>query len=379
MLRTCDKHVFAIAFCALAFTACSGGGGNLTPSSPLDLQNKGHHPLPVQSGSPAPTPSATASARPSASPSAAPAATPTAAPTATAAPIAAGVATYQGCPVFTAGDYYNAPVTNASVDPNSANYINASIAAGNSGGFYASIGYEKVNLANNTTPMLTVQPKVSWHSFSTPYPWASGFYIEPLSDAHAMVVQTQSCHLYEAYNTSYSSGVLSAYSGADWDLTKPFVPLSPGTPSSMASGLSMFAGMVKWEEYQAGSINHALNWAPPSHTAAQWHFVRPASDTDGWAFNGTSSYQLPYGAHLRLKAGFSTAGWGPEATMVAKAMKTYGIYLSDSGSSLNALYFANAANSTNPWNSSDLSALSSLRLSDFDVLTLPAIQTDPGH
>ena len=30
-----------------------------------------------------------------------------------------------------------------------------------------------------------------------PYPWRLGFWIKPLSDVHAMVVQTSSCHLYE--------------------------------------------------------------------------------------------------------------------------------------------------------------------------------------
>jgi hypothetical protein len=147
----------------------------------------------------------------------------------------------------------------------------------------------------------------------------------------------------------------------------------------MASGLSLFAGMVKWEDYQSGAINHALNWSAIAHSVSQYHFVVPASDTDQLTFNGTSSYQLPYGAHLRLKASFSTAGWGPQASMVANAMKTYGIYLSDTGSSGNALYFANAPDGSNPWNSSDLSALSQITLSDFDILTLPTIQTVPGH
>lgn len=45
-----------------------------------------------------------------------------------------------------------------------------------------------------------------------------------------------------------------------------------------------------------------------------------------------SSYELPYGARLRLRASFSTAGWGPQATMVANAMTRYGIYLADTGS-----------------------------------------------
>jgi hypothetical protein len=286
------------------------------------------------------------------------------------------VATYQGCPVFTAGDYYNAPVSTSAVDPNSAAYISSMSRAGNTAGFYASTGVERPNLATASTPLLTVKQQVSYHTFPVPYPWAPGFFIEPLGDKHAMVVQTQSCHLYEAYGTVYSGSTLSAYSGANWDLTKPFVPLPPNSPSAMASGLPLFAGMVKWEDYQSGAIRHALNWAAIAHTVSYKKYVLPASDTDHLTFNG-SSYDLPYGAHLRLKASFSTAGWGPQAQMVATALKTYGVYLSDTGSSGNALYFANASNGTNPWSSSDLSALSHIHITDFDVLTLPTIHTLP--
>jgi hypothetical protein len=291
---------------------------------------------------------------------------------------AANVAQYAGCNVFTVGDYYNAPITTASIDPNSSRYINSTMQAGNTGGFYASTGFEQINLANDTTPLLTVEPQVNFHAFPVPYPWAPGFYIEPLIDAHAVVVQTQSCQLYESYGTTYSAGVLSAYSGANWNLNAAFAPLAPGTPSAMSSGLPFFAGMVKWEDYESGSIAHALNWGPPVHTAAQWRFVRPASDTDQLPFNG-SGLPLPYGAHLRLRASFSTAGWGPESTAVANAMKIYGIYLADTGSSENALYFSNAAGGGNPWNNSDLTALGSITITDFDVLTLPTIQTIPGE
>jgi hypothetical protein len=286
------------------------------------------------------------------------------------APVVSGT-----CTMFPAGDpTYNRNISTASIDPHSASYIASMQQAGDTASFYASTGVERANLATSSTPLLTVSRKVSYHSFPLPYPWTSSFYIEPLGDAHAIVVQTQSCRLYEAFDTTYSGGKLSAYSGANWDLTKPYVPLPPGTPSAMASGLSLFAGMVSWTDYQSGSIRHPLNWAAITGTVSKLSFVAPASATDQMAFRGSSSYQLPYGARLRLKASFSTAGWGPQSTMVAQAMKNYGILLADTGSSGNALYFANESNGTNPWSYSDLSALSKINLSDFDVLTLPTIQ-----
>ena len=142
----------------------------------------------------------------------------------------------------------------------------------------------------------------------------------------------------------------------------------------MASGLSLFAGMVTWTDYQSGSIRHPLNWAAITGTVSKLGFVPPASATDQVAFRGSSSYQLPYGAHLRLKASFSTAGWGPQSTMVAQAMKNYGIYLADTGSSGNALVLRQREQRHQPLELLRLSALSKINLSDFDVLTLPTIQ-----
>lgn len=286
----------------------------------------------------------------------------------------APVERFAGCPVFRPGDAYNRDVSRDPVDPHSAQYIASMTGAGNTAGFYASTGVEWINVAGNSTRLRSVRPKVAWHAFPARYPWDPAFRIEPLSDAHAIVIQTGTCRLFELYSAAFSDDALSAYSGADWDLRKPFQPLPPGTPSSMSSGLSLFAGMVKWEEYRSGAIRHALNWAALMHTVSQYDFVWPASDTNGAPYSGIGAYRLPWGAHLRLKASYDTSSWGPQARAVAKAMKTYGIYLADVGNYKNALYFANALDGSNPWDGRDLQALDSLRLSDFEVLRLPRIQ-----
>ncbi len=285
------------------------------------------------------------------------------------------MATYHGCPVFTADSYYNQVVTDAAADPKSANYISSVIQAGDGFGFDASTGIERVNLATDTTPLLKVLPQVEYNHFPIRYPWESSYFIEPLGDRHAMIVQTQTCHLYESYLTIFADGTLSAYSGANWDLRTRFTPVSTGRTSAMASGLSLFAGMVRWEDYQSGAIRHALNWDGIAHTASQYYFVRPASTTGRLPFFGSSSYQLPYGAHLRLRSSYDTAGWGAQSRMVAIAMKTYGIYLADTGTSFNELYFADAADGTNPWDQHDLSSLSRIKLSDFTVLKLGPIDS----
>jgi hypothetical protein len=304
-----------------------------------------------------------------------PSASPTVERTAPGAPSAL----YHGCSVFTPNDYYSAVITHAPADPKSSAYIASVVEAGDRTGFFASTGVEQVNLADDATPKLKVHAKVDYHPFPVPYPWGAGFFIEPLADHHAMVVQDQDCHLYEAYGTSYLIGTLSAFSGANWDLKRRFVPLPSGHPSAMASGLPLFAGIVRWEDFQAHCICHALDWSGIAHTVSHYGFVRPASDTDRLAFYGHSAYELPYGARLRLKSSFSTAGWGPQATMVANAMKHYGIYLADTGSDVNGLYFANANDGADPWDAADLAVLSKIHLGDFEVLKLPRIQYVSGQ
>jgi hypothetical protein len=283
------------------------------------------------------------------------------------------------CSYFQGGAYYTQPVTNAAVDADSASYINSMTGAGNSGGFWiAAHPVEFVNVADATTPKRPVKQKVTYHRFDAPFPWADGFRIEPLSDAHGIVISSPACELYETYDTGFAGGILSAYSGARWDLNGPFVPLAPGNPSAMASGLSVYAGLVRWDEVASGKIDHALNWSAPAGTVTQWTFVLPASDTDGIVYTGSSAYQLPYGAHLRLRASFDISRFGPQSAAIARAMKTYGVYLADTAKE-NELYNAIAPDGADRWDASDLAALESIRISDFDVLQLGRIERVPGR
>ncbi len=251
--------------------------------------------------------------------------------------------------------------------------------AGDTGGFWtAATPVEYINIAGADTRLYSVRGKVRWHRFDVAYPWNPAFKIEPLGDAHAIVLDTHECVLYETYDTSFKDGELQAYSGAHWNLREPFKPLPSGAPSAMASGLSLYAGMVKWEDLAHG-IHHALNFAPKAGSTAQWTFVRPASSTDGQPFKGTSQFQIPYGARLRLKPSFDISKFGPQSRAIAQAMKTYGIYVADTGSDENAIYNAMPLDGTNRWDARDLESLNNIHITDFEVLTLGRIDRVPGH
>jgi len=278
----------------------------------------------------------------------------------------ASTPSYLGCGIFTPGDYYNADVTNAAVDPQSKQYL-SSIEAVDNTGFQASLGIEPVNTGDNSTPLYTVRPRVSWHAFPVKYPWRKGFQIENIGDAHYVAINGETCHLYESYGTSFDGRSLSAYSGKDYDLRQPF-KIGGGV---MASGLSYFAGAVRHEEI-AGGIHHALNVAVWQNALCNC-YAAPAAESDGVPYIGPgSAYELPYGAHLRLKASFNCSNWGPQSGAVCAAMKRYGLYTSDTDGHYknnNKLFFVNPTDG-GEWDRNDLSALQNVRFSDFDVLAV---------
>ena len=290
----------------------------------------------------------------------------------------ANVQTIAGCPIYTPGDYYNADVTNARVDPNSASYIASVVGAGDTGGFFASTHFQRLNVAGGSTPMVAVHQKVSYHQFPTPFPFVPGYYFENNgvgdSDLLVLKVTPPNCHGYEAYNASWSNGLLWAYSGRDDDFSKPMQILPDHTPGSSASGTPHIAGMVKYEEVAAGRINHVLNISAYAHSLCNC-YVKPASDTDGLAYQGASSnYRLPYGAHIRLKPSFDDSRFGPQSKAIAEALKHYGAFVTDTGNGNNAIPTIDPIGGGS-WNQGDLGALGNIHFSDFDVLTVGSVKT----
>jgi hypothetical protein len=272
-----------------------------------------------------PTTKPTATPRP-------PAPTPT--PAATAAASGGGI-TYAGCHVFPSSDWYNRNVSSAPIASNSASEL-AATSRLSSGTFNFSLGIEKVNLANGSTPHYAVSPKASYHAgqfAGVAWPWASGFWIEPGGDDHGIVLDTSKCELYETYLTTFSGGVLSAYSGAHWNLSQS-ISSQPFAPSAMASGLSMFTGAIKWDyDLATGSVNHALNFyvtqGANSNVVAQ-----PATSLG----SGGSSSAIPSGAHIRLHANYPESGLNSQQLAVMHALKRYGAFLADTGHSGNGFY-----------------------------------------
>ena len=82
--------------------------------------------------------------------------------------------------------------------------------------------------------------------------------------------------------------------------------------------------------------------------------------------------QGPFGALLRLKAGFTIpANWTTQAKAIVTAMQRYGLYVADIGSDLYVQGDPSAA-----WSGSTISQIQTLHMSDFEFVDLGAVTRD---
>jgi len=148
-------------------------------------------------------------------------------------------------------------------------------------------------------------------------------------DRHVLVVDDAACKLYELYAAHPQNGGSSwlAGSGAIFDLRSD--ALRPdGWTSADAAGLPIYAGLVRYDEVvQEGLIDHALRFTI-SHTQAG--YVHPATHE---ASDDTDPNVPPMGARFRLKAAYSCAAYSAEVKVICAALKKYGMFVADNGSS----------------------------------------------
>jgi hypothetical protein len=157
-----------------------------------------------------------------------------------------------------------------------------------------------------------------------PYPFGPDITIEGGSDRHALMVDQSDCTLYELYAARWNGGTPTAGSGAIFDLGSN--ALRPrGWTSADAAGLPIFAGLLRWDEVQAGAVDHAIRFTAACSSRS---FLWPARHQAGSANDRCP----PMGARFRLKRGFALAGFSDDAKTILRAMKRYGLVLADNGS-----------------------------------------------
>lgn len=177
-------------------------------------------------------------------------------------------------------------------------------------------------------------------------------------DRHVLVVDKDRCRLYELFDARPQDGGArwTAGSGAIFDLRSN--RLRPaGWTSADAAGLPILPGLARFHEVARGSIDHALRFTARRTRRAYVHPARHFASNDG------DPALPPMGLRVRLKADVSLRGLGPQARVVARALKRYGALLADNGS---PWYFSGAPDRR--WDNDDLHTLDRLSGRDFEVV-----------
>ena len=299
-----------------------------------------------------------------------------------------------GCPLFAADYAYNVPVDTAPLDPNSAGYIGFMGAPDGGADFgpCTNYGYDFGVGASGSTILNVVpatQPSVAvnlgsvhphltgWDAkdvFSTnlgdEVPVPPNANIQSTSDHHMIVVQQDVCEAYEFWDTTQApDGSVSAYIGVVWNLRgDPAPPVGYG--ASTSGGTPLVEGMIWYDEVTSGVIDHAIDFIVPVNVVSHTVCAPPATRSEGNCLASSSTNAFPYGGRIRLKKGFDASSFGPQSSVVIAALKKYGAILTDVG-----CCFEMRQEGGRPWNSSDMNALNSLSIDDFEVPQLPPLVT----
>jgi hypothetical protein len=332
----------------LLLTACSSAKPEFTASSPGVPAASSDQPSAAASAGASPSTAASAGAQPATKP----------------------------CNGFPADNVWRADVSKLPVHKSSTAYV-ASIGSGSP--VHADFGSGTWDGGPIGIPVTTVKPgqagvKVTFayarESDKVAYPIPSNVKIEggPNADGdrHVILHDPAGCKVYELYAASKSGSTWKAGSGAVFDLRSNKLR-TPGWTSADAAGLSIFAGLIRYDELAAGHIDHAIRVTVPRSQAKYiWPARHEASDS------GSTSLP-PMGLRLRLKASVNVASLPRQARIVAVAMQKYGIIVADNGS---PWYISGAPDER--WDNDALHALGRLHGSDFEAVDASGLMADPN-
>jgi hypothetical protein len=272
------------------------------------------------------------------------------------------------CPILPAEDPLNQEIANAPINPNSAAYV-ASI--GLSAHLHPDFGTEpSYGIPYTVVGAQQKQVPIKFTAYGSesnpgPYPIPASAPIEGggkkgHGDKHVLVVQEGTCKLYELYDAHRKGAGWAAASGAVFNLRSD--ALRPeGWTSADAAGLPIFPLLARYPEVATGEIDHALRVTVPE---TQDGYVHPATH---YASSSSDPNLPPMGLRLRLKAGYSLAGFTGESLVILEALKRYGLIVADNGSP----WFITGA--PNPhWNDENLEQIKRVPGSEFE-----AVETGP--
>ena len=285
------------------------------------------------------------------------------------------------CSTFPADNIWNRRVDDLPVDARSSQYI-AAIGASDTlhadfgagvwpPGSNSPTGIPFVNVPAGQPSVKIIYTDYGNESDPGPFPIPDNAPIEGGPDAsgdrHVLVVDRESCVLYELYNAHpHSDGSWSASSGARYNLRSN--ALRPdGWTSADAAGLPIYPGLVTYDEVASGMITHAIRFtAADTRSAHVWPARHDASSLTG------TNYP-PMGQRFRLKAGYDISGYSTEVRVILQAFKDFGLILADNGAS----WFISGAPDQR-WNNTVLHEWDDIPGSAFEAVDVSSLTVDPN-
>lgn len=203
-----------------------------------------------------------------------------------------------------------------------------------------------------------VEAKTQPHWIEGGYPGNAG---KP-GDKHMLLVDRDHRVLFELFNlrctpTTSPSCSWRAGSGAVFPLDSNLRRPDTWT-SADAAGLAILPGLIRYDEvYGPDPIRHAFRFTTRDTNG----YVFPASHSAG-----SNPSAPPMGTRLRLKASKDISGFPAPARKIFQAMKTYGMIVADNGTDM----YVSGTYDTR-WDNGILNpAFASLRAGDFEVIRL---------
>jgi hypothetical protein len=309
--------------------------------------------------------------------------------------LTAAVATAQGpltggplpppLPLFPLSNWWNADISNAPADPNSAAYISF---IGVSRGMHPDFGGDSGDPSSpiygfpyvtvpGTQPLVPVafdyddESDIGAPGRPPGYPipeeaktqekWIEGGLPGNVTNAdgdrHMLIVDRDHRILFELYALRWTGTRWEAGSGATFPLDSN-ARRPEGWTSADAAGLAILPGLIRYDEvYGSDPIRHAFRVT----VRATNGYVFPASHTAG-----SRTGALPMGARLRLKPSVDITRFSPPLQKIFQAMKTYGLIVADNGTDM----YVSGTYDTR-WDNDVLNpAFGALHASDFEVVML---------
>ena len=193
------------------------------------------------------------------------------------------------------------------------------------------------------------------------------------ADRHVLVLEQDSgdpdeaCRLIELYRAfpPKDGKPWKADQASVFELGQDLPQRPDGWTSADAAGLPILPGLVRYDEVEAGFIDHAIRITFERTRRA---YLSPASH---FASEECGATLPPMGMRIRLRDDYELDGMSPEAQTIAQALKTYGAIVADNGSN----FFITGA-SDSRWDDDALSDLKDVPGSAFEVVDTGARLTD---